>query len=974
VTRSRLADLASGAVALLALLAIVAGPPVLLTSAVGWPLPTAIPTLSAVEDAARSGVSDQFVIKVLATIVWIAWLQVAIAVAYELVALARRRPTRHLPLLPGLQLVIAELAATALLLAASASSRMPQAAAQTAIPPPPTTPAVASAPVPDVEPAPVSLATTPTTTVTVERHDSYWAIAERTLGDGFRWREIRDANVGRTMPDGHVVAHGSDLVRPGWVLVVPASPATAAPLPADPLLVATGAELTVEVGDGFWDIAEDQVEAQLGRSASDDQVRPYWEALIEANRDRLADPSNPSLLFTGQDLALVGPPPSPAVELVPASEHPTPAAPPAAPTPSAPATTAPTTTPPTNTTPPTFIEPAPAEAPEQPSDEVDRTDSAVAEIAGAAFSALLAVGAARNLAQRRRRRAHLRLVADGTGPDEVDVHREILLSADAEAIESLEAGLAYLAGALRDGQVNTTPLLIQHGAGHLDVYVDPPAPAPPGWTATDDAGAVWTVSTRGDAPASGAPSTCPAPLLVTLGQPDDGGQLYLDLEAAGLVALAGDPAVARDLARTMVADLALSPLAETIDIVVIGDLGGTVAELDHVRCVDAWTDIADGLEAWVAQTSDVLQANAWPNPFVARAIDPDHDALAPLAVIAAEPGPPDLVARIAGARRSVAGVAIVGGDIPGAMTIDCSRDRIAVPSIGLEATPHPVDVTSLDEIVALLDDPTDEPIDPDEPTLFETSDANDLDHSGVVEPEVLVRVLGEISVDREFGLAAKQTAVLAFMALHGTVTAERVENAVWAAPSTSSRRKRLANTVSEIRAAIGREHLPAAADGRYTTGPAVMTDAHLFDRLVRQAAGEPAELACDTLRAALEVVSGPVFTYRDVDRASYTWVDLENLVSTWELRIAAVAERCADLYIDCGRPSDAAEVATRALTLIPTHTGITEALMRAHAANGDRLAIQRVFQAHASALEQLDLDDVAESTSELYASLSERSG
>src|SRR3546814_19901073 len=32
-------------------------------------------------------------------------------------------------------------------------------------------------------------------TVTVQRHDSYWAIAERTLGDGLRWREILDLNL-----------------------------------------------------------------------------------------------------------------------------------------------------------------------------------------------------------------------------------------------------------------------------------------------------------------------------------------------------------------------------------------------------------------------------------------------------------------------------------------------------------------------------------------------------------------------------------------------------------------------------------------------------------------------------------------------------------------------------------------------------------------------------------------------------------
>ena len=39
--------------------------------------------------------------------------------------------------------------------------------------------------------------------------------------------------------------------------------------------------------------------------------------------------------------------------------------------------------------------------------------------------------------------------------------------------------------------------------------------------------------------------------------------------------------------------------------------------------------------------------------------------------------------------------------------------------------------------------------------------------------------------------------------------------------------------------------------------------------------------------------------------------------------------------------------------------------MRAHAANGDRLAVQRVYQEHVGALETLDLDDAEESTTEL---------
>jgi hypothetical protein len=55
--------------------------------------------------------------------------------------------------------------------------------------------------------------------------------------------------------------------------------------------------------------------------------------------------------------------------------------------------------------------------------------------------------------------------------------------------------------------------------------------------------------------------------------------------------------------------------------------------------------------------------------------------------------------------------------------------------------------------------------------------------------------------------------------------------------------------------------------------------------------------------------------------------------------------------------------------VVPTHPGLTETLMRAHAAAGNRHAIRSVYQAHVNALEQLDLDTVAPSTAELYERL-----
>jgi DNA-binding SARP family transcriptional activator len=181
--------------------------------------------------------------------------------------------------------------------------------------------------------------------------------------------------------------------------------------------------------------------------------------------------------------------------------------------------------------------------------------------------------------------------------------------------------------------------------------------------------------------------------------------------------------------------------------------------------------------------------------------------------------------------------------------------------------------------------------------------------------------------------------------------------AVWVAV-TVSRRKRLANTVSECRNAIGAAHLPLATDGKYRVGPAVMTDVELFDRRLAAAAKQDALAAIATLRGALELVEGPVFTYRNAERGSYVWVDVENWISTWELKVTDAAEDLAQRCLELGDLDGAVWAARRGLDTSSTHTRLTKLLMQAHFAKGDARAAERVFQSHQSALEQLELDDV----------------
>lgn len=56
----------------------------------------------------------------------------------------------------------------------------------------------------------------------------------------------------------------------------------------------------VAPGQCFWTIADDVLTAAWGRPASDAEIVPYWQRLIEANRAVLADPDNPHLIFPGQ--------------------------------------------------------------------------------------------------------------------------------------------------------------------------------------------------------------------------------------------------------------------------------------------------------------------------------------------------------------------------------------------------------------------------------------------------------------------------------------------------------------------------------------------------------------------------------------------------------------------------------------------------------------------------------------------------
>jgi hypothetical protein len=68
---------------------------------------------------------------------------------------------------------------------------------------------------------------------------------------------------------------------------------------------ATGGDAhRVAPGESLWSIAQDALVERLDREPTDTEVRSYWQDVIEHNRDALADPDNPDLIFPGDEIRL----------------------------------------------------------------------------------------------------------------------------------------------------------------------------------------------------------------------------------------------------------------------------------------------------------------------------------------------------------------------------------------------------------------------------------------------------------------------------------------------------------------------------------------------------------------------------------------------------------------------------------------------------------------------------------------------
>jgi nucleoid-associated protein YgaU len=975
----RTAQLVKSLLALAGVLAVLLAVPAALVTLVGWPLPTVWPDLQSVTRLGQTGVSDTFVINTLTVIVWIAWTQLALALLVETVAAVRRHPARTLALLPGLQPVAARLVAAIMVFSVLTQPRTSfagtplEATLVTAI-----APIEVATDEPTVAPvrAVTRPAARPTTTVTVGARDSWWQLAERHLGQGLRWREIRDLNLDRRVADDIVLGADTEHLEPGWQLLVPvADRPTAERTPAETVPAADGAEphdsssqaavWEVTDGDQFWAIAETVLTTAWERAPTDTEISSYWQQLVDANRDALLPPHDPDLIYPGQHFTIPPPPTDPAATPSPRTSPRPPSD--AAPTiddaqdslePPAP----PDEQQPADSDRPrgswsTALEGAVQDRPAHPGPEAstpagprrevsgvngwqaalerDRPSSAVDPdldaagsttlagtrrlLPGVAATALTAAGALALLRRRRRaalqqRPAGYRLptpapdTADELGRLEAAAPTEQVLDDLVELLSSIPEGVQPAIATTADRRVtllfdDTSPL---------------PDPPPP-WSLHrqgEDDPAGW----RATLGAAGPARSFGLPLLVTLGQ-TGAATVLANLGAIGTLQVTGPDAAVRRVLRTISLELATSRTAGPVDVVVAGD--PMFATLEDVRHVD---DLGAEVETAIAEGAHgVVLADRLPRLLVCHA--------GTSAPALPDEGVDGLVGVITATRPADAGWALaVDDDHNGRLRLpDGGHVQLTLPAVQPEVidaelarleqleppddTPTPPETTEEADPAAVVDAPAAHP-------AGTSSNREPPSPRSPIEPAWCeVRLLGPIEVVRDGAtltdLSPLLRQVLLYLATHREgVTAEQLDDAVWAGRLAPPGSQRLRAALTKLREALG-----TGPDGqpllprRPNAGSPVRLSSHVGSDLDRalahlaRARDCPDRIAAaDEIAAALTMVRGEPF-----EGLPLSWASEVTQHATAQLQDAAIA--AAQTYRQGGRHGQAEDIIRRGLRL-----------------------------------------------------------
>ncbi|GAW52565.1 MULTISPECIES: LysM peptidoglycan-binding domain-containing protein [unclassified Nocardioides] len=688
--------------ALVLLLGLLVGFPLFLIAAVGSPWPAGgLNELSMMSNSAT--------LKLVSVLGWLVWAQFLLCTLWEIPPALRHEPagaTRMPIALDGQQRLIRILVHTILAVGVTSTLLSVHAGRADAAPAVPLAPVghVAVQTSSTAAPQSASKATVNHAqqrthlSVVTERGDTLWGLADRHLGDGFRWQEIAQLNHGRQMPDGRTFTNPRTL-EAGWQLWLP-DDATNLPTGQTGAHVDKASTHTVRPGEnlteiaqettgdpGNWEALYDANRAVIGSNPS--LIQPGWKLQVPGATDPTQHSTGPSTGKATQPRSPSGTQPGnetnpghntghdnhgqgtghtddPAVPAVPA----TPAAPatPATPArpaaPSQPATTAP--------------DPQPAAVASPSAEDADEGGGISALDALLASAGALAVGLAGLYVFNRRRQMRERPIGMTIAqvPEEyADVERSILDNADAaqKDIVFLDRALRHMAASCKVAR-SPLPQLGAAVLGEDDLTLLFTAPAvaavPEGWEASEDDRA-WMLSRETFLDDDLMQQPAPYPALVEIGLSQSGHTWYLDLETLGVCGIAGEAEQVEDLTRFFVSELAVNQWAEGVEVLLAEPFGDEMVGLNPARVRQVPRADALARAASVAGELDLVERNLDADVLTRRRDSLVTDSANPVVVVldthvdeddqdrgegskntGEAAGEGDVVAAIAGRRRS----------------------------------------------------------------------------------------------------------------------------------------------------------------------------------------------------------------------------------------------------------------------------------------------------------------------------------
>ena len=439
----------------------------------------------------------------------------------------------------------------------------------------------------------------------------------------------------------------------------------------------------------------------------------------------------------------------------------------------------------------------------------------------------------------------------------------------------------------------------------------------------------------------------PMPAVATIGRGPDG-PVMLDLEACGLVCIDGSTTEARALARSIALELAVSPIADTLEVLLV-DGEALLRPSDaapRLRVVDSVDAALDIVAKQVGAIDHALDERGHATTFEARVASRGADPWAPLLLVLDE-APTDArqrdrIKELTQPSGHGIGVLVVGTLPDAPWILHIHEGAIDVPRLGVAGLERELDVQGIEAeeagaVMQLLDETLEDVDEPLVPVCERTDDARDAESGAVMsEPErdveIEVRVLGDVEVvGATRRLTERETELVAFLAMREhPVDPDTVQTALW--PERAVSAKRWWNIITDVRNALGVAkdgdfHLPLVERGeRLILRPTVGTDlAHLQTKL-RAASTAASDDAVAALGEALRVVRGRPFT----SAHGYAWANAYGFVAHAEAIVVDAAHLLAAMLLDSGDAGAALDATVVGLRAAPANEILYRDRMLAH--------------------------------------------